>query len=1597
MSALDLLEELGKNNIKISIVKNRLDITAPRGYLTNSLKNKLKYYKEDIIQILLLESKKIYQSIKPINRKDIMKLSFPQRRLWFINQFEKKYSYAYNIVSALKLKGTIDIKALQISFNKLIERHESLRTVIAVCEEEAGQSIVKELKLSIPIVEVTDAWVPSYIEKESKHVFDLTKGPLVRVSLLRLLPREHILLVNMHHLISDGWSLGIFYKELSELYKSHINSETLKLQSLPVQYVDFAHWQRETSHHDLLLKEISYWKVQLSGSPTLLRLPTDWPRPAEQSYRGSSIRFTLPAELVIAIRKFSRGVNATPFMTLLAAFNALLAKYSGDSDICIGTPVAGRRSSELESIIGLFVNTLVIRTKFHDRLAVKELVENVRDTCLSAYENQAVPFEYLLEALGVNRSLSYSPVFQVMFSLQNTPEPTLELPNVSVLPVVSEKYTSKFDLIMDLAEVGGEIQGILKYKSGLFRKSTVDRMVRSFRLLLDKMISEPYRFVDEISVLDKKDEQEILLDWNSTKFIRPKELCIHELFLLQVEKTPSSIAVTYDERRLTYNELNIRSNQLANHLIKNGVGPEVRVGLCIERSLDMIIGILGIIKAGAAYVPIDTEYPSQRIESLIEDSGIYILLVQKSLQKLPANLKAVSHLYIDESWPTIARESCAPPKVSVHPENLLYVIYTSGSTGRPKGVMVTHAGLSAHIAWKKRVFGLNAEDTILQKTPIGFDVSVWEWSVPLVTGANLQLAAPGGHRDPAYLLDLIESKRITVVQAVPSLLGELLREADEKKIRSLRYLFCGGEPLSPGLCSKFKDLNSQTLMYNFYGPSEATIDSTYWLFDTSQQSEVVPIGRPVDNGQIYILDKSLNPVPIGVVGEIYIGGDILGRGYDNRQDITALNFIPNRYSEIAGDRLYRSGDLGRYLLNGDVEYIGRIDYQVKIRGFRIELGEIESALFEIPEVDKAVVVAHCRDQVSQSYYLAAYIVLKSKSSCDQSKLRDELKRLLPEYMIPSFFILLQALPLTENGKLDRKALPEPDISELPDQSYAAPRTETELALVDIWSDVLRIKTENLGVNTNFFDLGGDSILSLQIIARARNKGIQLTPRQMFENQTISELAKVAVKSSDEIIADQGLVSGEVELTPIQRRFFENTKLDFNHFNQSILFIISEKISKEILVTLIESLVLHHDALRLRFLKEGSGWVQFFKEYKPEKLLEVFDLSDLPMVEKIDQMESKCSATQKELNIEKGPLLRAVLFTMGEGNPDRLLIAVHHLAIDGVSWRILLEDIKTAYMQISSGSSIKLPTKTTSYKAWSEKLQSYSQSEQLLKEWHYWNDISKCELTSFPQDFTIQDSEKTVGSEVIHRASLKFEETQKLLQEVPTAYSTQINEVLLTGLMIAFYKWSGQNKLLIDLEGHGREDIFNDVDVSRTVGWFTSVFPVVLELSSSSHIGSSLKAVKEKLRRIPERGIGYGLLRYCCRDPEVARVMELMPEAKVVFNYLGQFDQLVSRDELFQWAPESVTGLQSKNHSRRYSLVINCSVKNGCLHLPIAYSCIEYRTETIAALSSYFLEALRALIQHCTDSNSYGYTPTDFPDVEISAKELDEIVKDLEVN
>jgi amino acid adenylation domain-containing protein len=1049
-------------------------------------------------------------------------LSYAQQRLWFLDQLQPN-SALYNIPITLRLVGNLNQAALEQSLEEIIHRHEALRTNFITVDGKPLQIIQTATSWTVSVVNfrhlsISEQQIAAQqlAQEQVIEPFDLAKQTLVRATLVVLSETEHILLLCMHHIVSDGWSMGVFVQELAALYNAYLIGQPANLALLPIQYADFAIWQRKWLVGDVLQRQLSYWLQQLKDAPALLVLPTDRPRPAVQTFAGAYQDFALSVELTQGLMQLSQQQGCTLFMTLLAAYDVLLYRYTGTEDILVGTPIANRDRSEIEGLIGFFVNTLVMRSNLSENPSFLSLLTRVRSMALSAYAHQNLPLEMLVEALQPERDLSHTPLFQVMFALQNPYLSEVELSGLSISSLPIQGATAKFDITLVMENTGTSttlstgtgLVGVWEYNTDLFDASTIERMTGHFVTLLSSIVANPLSQISQLPLLTEVERQQLLIEWNNTQVNYPVDQCIHQLFEEQVERTPDAVAVVFENQQLTYEQLNCRANQLAHYLRSLGVGTDVLVGICVERSLEMIVGLLGILKAGGAYVPLDPEYPQKRLSFILEDAQVSVLLTQQELvNKLPAHTAQL--VCLDTDWEKITQNSNSNPVNTATSINLAYVIYTSGSTGQPKGVLVNHHHVTRLFAATNSWYKFNSQDVWTMFHSYAFDFSVWEIWGALLYGGRLVVVPYLLTRSPESFYKLLSQEQVTILNQTPSAFRQLIQAEQSIGISNLnlRLVIFGGEALEllslQPWFERHGDMKPQ--LVNMYGITETTVHVTYRPLSQDDLNRTASvIGRPIPDLQVYVLDQHLQPVPIGVPGEMYVGGEGVTSGYLHREELTAQRFISNPFPNNRGGRLYRTGDLARYLPNGELEYLGRIDQQVKIRGFRIELGEIEALLAQHPAVWESVVVV--REDEPGDKRVVAYVVPQVEQSLTTAELRSFLKEKLPDYMIPNAIVILEFLPLTSNGKIDRRALPIPDLHSQREDKYVAPRTPIEEILAQVWTQILKV--EQVGIHDNFFTFGGHSLLATQLVSRIRtNFKVELPLRSLFAAPTVAELAQ----------------------------------------------------------------------------------------------------------------------------------------------------------------------------------------------------------------------------------------------------------------------------------------------------------------------------------------------------------------------------------------------------------------------------------------------------------------------------------------------------------
>jgi amino acid adenylation domain-containing protein/non-ribosomal peptide synthase protein (TIGR01720 family) len=1942
------------------------------------------------------------RTIPPRPRNEPLPQSFAQQRLWFLDQLVPG-SPAYNMATGVRLKGALDARALGAALAEVVRRHEALRTTFGTHGGLPVQLVQPSLEVGPPTVDLSalpeqerEAESQRLAREEANRPFDLTGGPLLRAALVRLAEQEHILLLTTHHIISDGWSIGILVREIAELYEAFLAGASSPLAELPIQYGDYAAWERKRFQGGALDEQLAYWKRRLEGAPTILDLPTDFPRPPVQTFRGASHSFFLPRTLYESVQSLCRREGVTPFMALLAAFEVMLYRYSGQRDMLVGTPVANRQHVETEGLVGCFANTLVLRGELSDAQTFAELLRATRTTALEAFAHQDVPFEHLVNELQAQRDMSRNPLFQVMFVLQNTPMGEMRLRGLTLDLLKADNRTAKFDLWLSITE-GDEPFVTMQFNTDLYRRDTVERMCVHYLRLLEAFAARPGLRLSEAPLMSDAERAQVVEGWNDTRVEYPPHPTLHELFEAQARRTPDAIAVVSQAGRMTYAELDRRADGLARRLVRLGVGPDVLVGVLMERSLEMVVALLGILKAGGAYVPLDPDYPKDRTAFVLEDTRLRILLTQSHLaeRKPTTDVRVIN---LDAELDALAEEGAgegdAPSVRRGGADSLAYVIYTSGSTGRPKGVMVAHRGVCNRLLWMQEEYRLDATDVVLQKTPYSFDVSVWEFFWPLMTGARLVMALPGGHRDAAYLTEVVRREGVTTMHFVPPMLRLFVEEPTFRDCASLRRVVCSGEALPVEFQKRFFAA-SRAELHNLYGPTEASVDVTFWACERETDSHTVPIGRPVANTQIYLLDRHLQPVPAGVPAELYIGGVQLARGYLNRPELTAERFIPDPFSRAPGARLYRTGDLARYLAEGQIEFLGRTDDQVKIRGLRIEPGEIEAALREHPAVEDVVVLAredapgekrlaaylvldesaeaagdaedekqssvplgaervaewervfddayadesgatdptfnitswnssytgepipaeemrewveqtvghilarrparvleigcgtglllfriapHCAEycgtdisqaaldyvarhwnreasppprllrrnaadfdgiepgtfdavvlnSVAQYFPGAAYLArvleravaavadggfvfvgdvrslplleafhagvelchapnelslehfrqrvrrrvaqerelaldpaffdalagvvprisrvearpkrgrfdnemtryrydvvlrvgrvrdaeepprsldwqrerlmledfggrfvesrpsalaarrvpdarverdlralslsdgsgapptvgdlkrrlheesrvgvhpedvwrLADELSCEVEllcptdadalgcfdavlfdvaevgasggfadtktpeemrsdvslgayannplgdrlarefvpALRSKLKAELPEYMMPSAFVVLSSLPLLPNGKVNRAALPAPIVAaEAPDE-FVAPSTETERLLAEVWAASLGL--ERVSVRSNFFELGGDSIGIIQIVARVNAAGLRLTTKQMFQSPTVAELA-AAIDAERADMSHEVERDGPVALTPGQRRFFERAPRHPDLWGDAFVFDVPRDFgpaSEEILREVAE----RHEALRLRLRFEDGGWKPSYRqgaESIPVTHIAEQDLAD----GECRSLESAAVELRASLSLSEGPLMRAAFFEPADGERARLLLVAHRLVADERSWRVLSEDLEVAYRRAALREAVEFNARCDSPRRWSELLAGQEQKLGRLREYESQHAPDAAETRALPADCA-DDETVNFNTEAEARrvtVTLSREETEALFVGANDAYGTSADELLLAALALTLSEWTGGGAVLIDVEEDAREKTGARLDLSRTVGRFDVVYSLRLEAGGAERIEETVKSVKERVRGASRHGLSYEL------PPTTA---QLKYRAVGASDVKEPSDSATLRGEALCLPPAEAQA------RRPYLIEVNPVLADGLLRVEWEYGARVHRGATVERLAEAFREYLKAVVGHCSTPGRRGYTPSDFPLARLDQPSLDRL-------
>ncbi|MDR5776819.1 MULTISPECIES: non-ribosomal peptide synthetase [unclassified Caballeronia] len=1503
--------------------------------------------------------------------------SYAQQRQWFMWQLSPASS-AYHVAGGLWLNGAVNASALRASVEAIVARHEVLRTRFIA--DEAGQveqwidahAALDWQEATLAASEIDDA-----ARALANRPFDLAQGPLLRAALYHGQEGRSLFVLAMHHIVSDGWSVRVLLEELVAHYRAAVLNEPLTLPALDVQYADYAAWQREWLDAGERDKQLVYWREALGDAQAVLALPTDAPRQAQAAYRAARHRVRLPDTLAQALKARAQATSTTPFMVLLTAFEALLHRYTGQDDIRVGVPVANRHRMETEPLIGFFVNTQVLRARIDSGTTLDALLEQTRQATLGAQAHQDVPFDALVDALRPERSLSHTPLFQVMFNHQRSDwRITESLPGLTAERYDLPDESALFELTLNIDEhADGAMDAELIYAAELFDAASIARIGGHYLNMLRALTEEPSQRIDDVALLDAAQRRQ-LHEWSGAlEGSADAHDFVHRRFAARARATPDAPALIGDAARMTYRELNEQANRIAALLVREGIGPEGRVGLAMSRSAGLVAALLGILKAGGAYVPLDPAYPADRLAHMTTDSGIGLLLVDASSEARARQACAMPMLNLDTC--ALPDAHGADPDPALHAHNLAYVVYTSGSTGRPKGVAVAHGALAAHCEAIGARYGIDETDRCLHFASISFDAAAEQLLMPLTRGAAI-LLRDDDVWSAERLVDEIGAHGITALDLPPTYIDAFARQTAAGAVR-VRTCIVGGEAWSRAGFDAVRAQLAPQRIFNAYGPSEAVITPTVWQADEAAfDGPYAPIGRCIGPRTAWVLDARKRPVPPGVPGELHLGGAGLARGYLGQPGLSASRFVPDPFSGTPGARLYCTGDLVRWRADGQLAFLGRLDEQVKVRGFRIEPGEIEARLREQTGVADAVVVALDGPNGAR---LAGYVTASAGHRIDRATLRAQLAATLPDYMVPGMLIVLDAMPLTPNGKIDRRALPAPE--EPASSSFEAPQGEVETALAAIWAQLL--KRERIGRHENFFELGGDSIMGLQIVALARRAGVGLSARQIFEQQTVAQLAAVAVSVSlDEtspatVTPIAGIdVHAPVPLLPIQAWFFSEPFPVRNHWNQAVLLNVGHTLDTGALQDALHATIAHHDALRLRFDFTDS-WRQRYAAAETASPLQV--VSQVPAAD----IEARCDALQASLDIERGPLIRALALGIDDGT-WRVFIAIHHLAVDTVSWRILLDDLQHAYARRRAGEPVSLPEPTTSYQAFGRQLQEAARGAEVERAMTHWQPLADVPA-ALPEGSS--GSPHAAGEAV--RAVVQFDRaaTRRLQQDACVAYRTQLVDLLLLATGRALCAFAGRDALRIDLEAHGRETPFGAADLSRTVGWFTSIYP--FELAPTGEPGAALKRVKEARRAVPHDGISFGMAKYLGTPSQRASLAGI-GHADVLFNYLGQFDATAHVGDGDGWRLATESGGRATGALNRatHALEIAAQIHDGALSVALLHANGDrYGHAVLDALADSVRRELLAALDHC-ESGASGLTPSDVPLAGVGQARLDRL-------
>ncbi|PCK07243.1 MAG: hypothetical protein COA42_15325 [Alteromonadaceae bacterium] len=1593
MSLFDLLETLERAKIQPSLVHGSLSFSAPKGAVTPAIMASLKAHKLELLEHLQ-RFEKIKATITSVDRGQELPLSFAQQRLWLLDQIENGSAH-YNIPGALKLDGKLDCQALNNAFTGILERHESLRTCFKV---NTDSQAIQHIQAAVPFVaRMTDfshddentrqLKVAEIVSAEFGRVFDLSCELMLQVHVLKLSEEEHVVLVVMHHIASDGWSLSILINEFSQLYSAFCRGQVNPLAPIKVQYADYAHWQRHWLQDEVLDQQLEYWEAQLAGLPLAHSLPLDYVRPVIQTFSGSNYGAQLDESTSQDFIKLCQQRGASLFMGLHAVFSVLLARFSNETDIIVGSPIANREQEEVANLIGFFANTLVLRSDLSGNPSFTELLEQSKKTFLDAYAHQQVPFEQIVERLQPERSLSHSPLFQVMLVLQNNEQGSLELPGLTLGALEPSgddvAGTAKFDITLNVFEAGKTLQFSWEYNLDLFKRASIARMALHFECLLKAMLDKPEKSVFSLEMFDVKGRDQLLRTWNNKRIDYPKTRCIHELFEAQVTSTPEATAVIFDNHKLSFTELNQQANQLAHYLINNkNITPDTLVGICVARSLEMLVGILGILKSGGAYVPLDPEYPQARIAYLLDDAKLTTVLTQSALnERIP--LSDEQKVCLDDSSfktkvSAYSVSNVDAKSLGLNAKNLAYVIYTSGSTGKPKGVMIEHRSV-INLAYNIDAMGLSEPgDYWGWNASYAFDASVQGIS-QLLLGRSLYILSEQYRRDPVLLGGILDD--IKVLDCTPMMVDAWFTSGLEHRLPNL---IIGGEAISPKLWVLLVDWQNNTgkKAFNVYGPTECAVDASACLISGAAPH----IGEALPNSCIYILNNENLLTPLGIFGELHIGGVGVARGYLNRPDLSYEKFIANPFYDdndpSSCERLYKTGDLARCLPDangspGYFEFQGRLDHQVKIRGFRIELGEIENTLNTHDDVGEALVIA--KDAVGNSdRRLIAYVVTGAVDCEDTSEVSVNLRHALienvshylaqslPVYMVPSAFVLLGEFPLTANGKVDRKSLPEADGVVLRN-TYVAPRNDIEKKLCDVWQAVLGV--ERVGVTDSFFQLGGDSLKAVRSVGISNKAGLSYTVAKLLQYQSIEQLVKMSPTLNQVLIGSGELVCGDVPLSTAQH-FFLDTTLDKPNWGSAIRDFDLMFLDKNIFEKSLQQILLHHDVLRATFVNVSGVWEQ--RLAAPEQLdlpIDYVDYSDVPDNERIDKINRYLFLKQDDMNLAEAPLIRVTVFYLGENKGYVGRVVIHHLLADAYSVDIVFEDYLECYNAMVTGADYTFPNKTAPMNVWVNRLIEHVNSPSIENEVDYWLNLPWHKSAKFPVDHPDRVQDNNVASNEDIPLSLSQHHTGILLRLAEQQGIPFVSFIIAALAKTLADFTQGQYIPMRVLDSGRGFDL--GLDASRTVGWFCVQRTLLLQVDSDEGMLPVARSIANQIDSMPNKGLGYELLRYYHKDESLVERLAAVGETELLLNFQGVSEFELGGDTQFSSQLDKADHKGKGEHKGHWisPLNVNCEkftcnarVVNGAFLAEWRYSKNLYNESSMQTLSEKLLTNLVAITE-----------------------------------